>query len=164
MTNGADEPETLVFRAERRVASGLNGRRIVLAPGSHVLRIGSSRSTQMMLVRLRSRPATRTRAGHVGGIIVEVVDKEQRPHRGTDELIGVADRQPDTVGFVLTRSGKAQDDSGDAGLLSHRAAGATIVRDRPSTVVIPESSMVYFKLVQDPDNGSLLGAGVVATQ
>ena len=30
-----------------------------------------------------------------------------------------------------------------------------------STVVIPEGSMVYFKLVQDPDNGSLLGAGVV---
>ena len=30
-----------------------------------------------------------------------------------------------------------------------------------STVVIPFGQMVYFKLVQDPDDGSLLGAGVV---
>ena len=50
MTTGADEPETLVYQGTQRVGSAMNGRRIVLAPGSYVLRIGSSPLDQMMSI------------------------------------------------------------------------------------------------------------------
>ncbi len=165
MTNGADEPETLVFQAEKRVASGPNGKRIILAPGSYVLRIGSSPLNQMMSVPVEVT-AGNTKLVPVtwGGIIVEVVDKNNVPHRGTYELIRVADRQPYTVGFGAdTLLGeKLKTILAMPGLYRIVRPGANYrTRTDFSTVVIPEASMVYFKLVQDPDDGSLLGAGVV---
>src|SRR6187455_3383225 len=100
MTNGAEEPETLVFQAEKRVASGQNGKRIVLPPGSYVLRIGSSPLNQMMTVPVEIAAGdTKLVPVTWGGIIVEVVDKNNVPHRGTYELIQVSDRQPYAVGF-----------------------------------------------------------------
>ena len=165
MTNGADEPETLVYQGEKRVASGQNGKRIVLAPGSYVLRIGSSPLNQMMSV-----PVEVTAGNTIlvpvtwGGIIVEVVDKNNVPHRGTYELIHVADRQPYTVGFGAdTLLGeKLKTILATPGLYRIVRPGANYrTRTDFSTVVIPYGQMVYFKLVQDPDDGSLLGAGVV---
>ena len=50
MTNGEDEPQTLVYQGAQQVAAGQNGRRIVLAPGSYVLRIGSSPLDQMLSI------------------------------------------------------------------------------------------------------------------
>jgi hypothetical protein len=84
MTNGADEPETLVYQGEKRVASGQNGKRIVLAPGSYILRMGSSPLNQMMSVPVEVA-AGNTKLVPVtwGGIIIEVVDKNNVPHRGT---------------------------------------------------------------------------------
>ncbi len=165
MTNGADEPETLVFQGEQRVASGQNGKRIVLAPGSYVLRIGSSPLNQMMSVPVEVTAGNTTLVPVTwGGIIVEVVDKNNVPHRGTYELIRVADRQPYTVGFGAdTLLGeKLKTILAEPGLYRIVRPGANYrTRTDFSTVVIPEASMVYFKLVQDPDDGSLLGAGVV---
>ena len=165
MTNGADEPETLVYQGTQRVASGLNGRRIVLAPGSYVLRIGSSPLNQMMSVPVEVT-AGNTRLVPVtwGGMIVEVVDRNNVPHRGTYELINVADRQPYTVGFGAdTLLGeKLKTILATPGLYRIVRPGANYrTRIDFSTVVIPYGQMVYFKLVQDPDDGSLLGAGVV---
>ena len=165
MTNGADEPETLVFQGEKRIASGPNGKRIVLAPGSYVLRIGSSPLNQMMSVPVEVTAGNTTLVPVTwGGIIVEVVDKNNVPHRGTYELIHVADRQPYTVGFGAdTLLGeKLKTILATPGLYRIVRPGANYrTRTDFSTVVIPEGSMVYFKLVQDPDDGSLLGAGVV---
>ena len=165
MTNGADEPETLVYQGTQRVASGLNGKRIVLAPGSYVLRIGSGPLNQMMSVPVEVT-AGNTRLVPVtwGGMIVEVVDKNNVPHRGTYELINVADRQPYTVGFGAdTLLGeKLKTILATPGLYRIVRPGANYrTRVDFSTVVIPYGQMVYFKLVQDPDDGSLLGAGVV---
>ena len=165
MTNGADEPETLVFQGEQRVASGPNGRRIVLPPGSYVLRIGSSPLQQMMSIPVEVT-AGNTRLVPVtwGGIIIEVVDKNNVPHRGTYELIQVSDRQPYAVGFGAdTLLGeKLKTTLARPGLYRIVRPGANYrTRTDFSTVIIPEGSMVYFKLVQDPDDGSLLGAGVV---
>jgi hypothetical protein len=165
MTNGADEPETLVYQGTQRVASGLNGKRIVLAPGSYVLRIGSGPLNQMMSVPV-DVTAGNTRLVPVtwGGMIVEVVDKNNVPHRGTYELINVADRQPYTVGFGAdTLLGeKLKTILAAPGLYRIVRPGANYrTRVDFSTVVIPYGQMVYFKLVQDPDDGSLLGAGVV---
>src|SRR5688572_10268459 len=50
MTNGIDEPEALVYQGQQQVASGANGRRIVLAPGSYTLRVGSPPLNQMVTV------------------------------------------------------------------------------------------------------------------
>jgi len=165
MTNGADEPETLVYQGEKRVAAGQNGKRIVLAPGSYVLRIGSSPLNQMMSVPVEV-VAGNTKLVPVtwGGIIIEVVDKNNVPHRGTYELIHVADRQPYTVGFGAdTLLGeKLKTILAAPGLYRIVRPGANYrTRTDFTTVVIPFGSMVYFKLVQDPDDGSLLGAGVV---
>ena len=165
MTNGADEPETLVYQGTQRVASGLNGKRIVLAPGSYVLRIGSGPLNQMMSVPVEVT-AGNTKLVPVtwGGMIVEVVDKNNVPHRGKYELINVADRQPYTVGFGAdTLLGeKLKTILAMPGLYRIVRPGANYrTRVDFSTVVIPYGQMVYFKLVQDPDDGSLLGAGVV---
>src|SRR5687767_9293940 len=48
MTNGIDEPEALVYQAEKQVGGGPNGRRIVLPPGSYTLRVGSPPLNQMV--------------------------------------------------------------------------------------------------------------------
>ena len=165
MTNGADEPETLVYQGEKRVAAGQNGKRIVVAPGSYVLRIGSSPLNQMMSIPVEVT-AGNTKLVPVtwGGIIVEVVDKNNVPHRGTYELIHVADRQPYTVGFGAdTLLGeKLKTILATPGLYRIVRPGANYrTRTDFSTVVIPYGQMVYFKLVQDPDDGTLLGAGVV---
>src|ERR671912_1853566 len=75
MTNGADEPETLVFQGEQRVASGQNGKRIVLPPGSYILRIGSSPLRQMMSIPVEVTAGNTTLVPVTwGGIIIEVVD------------------------------------------------------------------------------------------
>ncbi len=165
MTNGADEPETLVYQGSQRVASGLNGTRIVLAPGSYVLRIGSSPLNQMMSVPVEVTAGNTTLVPVTwGGILIEVVDRNNVPHRGTYELINVADRQPYTVGFGAdTLLGeKLKTILAAPGLYRIVRPGANYrTRVDFSTVVIPYGQMVYFKLVQDPDDGSLLGAGVV---
>jgi hypothetical protein len=165
MTSGADEPETLVFQGTQRVASGLNGTRIVLAPGSYVLRIGSSPLNQMMSVPVAVTAGNTTLVPVTwGGIIIEVVDRNNVPHRGSYELIHVADRQPYTVGFGAdTLLGeKLKTTLATPGLYRIVRPGANYrTRVDFSTVVIPYGQMVYFKLVQDPDDGSLLGAGVV---
>jgi hypothetical protein len=168
MTNGADEPETLVYQAGKRAGSGMNGHRIILAPGNYDLRIGSSPLDQMMSI-----PVTVT-AGQTtlvpvtwGGLAIEVVDKNYVPHRGSYELIRVSDRQPYTVGFGAdTLLGeKIKTILVNPGLYRIVRPGNNYrTRTDFTTVVVPEGLMVYYKLVQDPDDGRLLGAGVVTPE
>ena len=165
MTNGADEPETLVYQGTQRVASSMNGRRIILPPGSYVLRIGSSPLDQMMSIPVQVTAGNTTLVPVIwGGIAIEVVDSNNVPHRGSYELINVADRQPYTVGFGAdTLLGeKIRTILITPGLYRVVRPGASYrARTDFSTVVVPPGSMVYFKLVLDPDDGRLLGAGVV---
>ena len=165
MTNGIDEPEILVYQGDQRIASGPTGRRIVVAPGSYMLRIGSAPLNQMVTV-----PAEVT-AGNTtlvpvrwGALVVEVVDENNVPHRGSYELIQVSDRQPYTVGFGAdTLLGeRIRTLLVGPGLYRIVRPGSNYrARTDFSTVLVPEGGVVYYKLVLDPDDGQLLGAGVV---
>ena len=165
MTSGVDEPETLVYQAGQRVASGENGRRIVLAPGSYVLRIGSAPLDQMVSVPVEVTANNTTLVPVTwSAIVIEVVDRNNVPHRGSYELIQVSDRQPYTVGFGAdTLIGeKIRTTLLPPGLFRIVRPGANYrARTDFSTVVAPAGQVVYFKLVLDPDDGHLLGAGVV---
>ena len=165
MTSGVDEPETLVYQAGQRIASGENGRRIVLAPGSYVLRIGSAPLDQMVSVPVEVTANNTTLVPVTwSAMVIEVVDRNNVPHRGSYELIQVSDRQPYTVGFGAdTLIGeKIRTTLLPPGLFRIVRPGANYrARTDFSTVVAPAGQVVYFKLVLDPDDGHLLGAGVV---
>ena len=97
-------------------------------------------------------------------MVVEVVDKDNIPHRGSYELIQVSDRQPYTVGFGAdTLQGeRIRTLLVGPGLYRIVRQGSNYrARTDFSTVVVPEGQVVYYKLVLDPDDGTLLGAGVV---
>ena len=100
MTNGIDEPATLVYQGTQLIGSGPNGRRIVLTPGSYTLRIGSAPLDQTVSVPVDVTAGNTTLVPvQWGALVVEVVDENNVPHRGSYELIQVSDRQPYTVGF-----------------------------------------------------------------
>jgi hypothetical protein len=165
MTNGIDEPEALVYQGQQQVGAGPNGRRIVLPPGNYTLRVGSAPLNQMVTIPVEVTAGNTTLVPVTwGALVVEVVDENNIPHRGSYELIQVSDRQPYTVGFgadtlvgerirtLLVRPGLYR---------VVRPGSNYRARTDFSTVLVPESSVVYFKLVLDPDDGTLLGAGVV---
>ena len=165
MTAGFDEPESLIYQGEQRVASGMNGTRIVLPPGSYTLRLGSAPLNQMMNFPVDVTAGNTTLVPvQWGAMVVEVVDENNVPHRGNYELIRVSDRQPYTVGFGAdTLLGEKI-----RTLLVHpdlyrivRPGSNYRARTDFSTVLVPQGSVVYYKLVQDPDDGTLRGAGVV---
>ena len=168
MTDGASEPAALVFREGERVASGRNGSRIVLEPGSYTVRVGSGPRSQMASVPVEIA-AGRTTVVPVrwGGLRVEVVDESNLPHRAGYELIRVADRQPYAVGFG------ADILSGERlltillppGLYRIVRSGSTYrARTDFATVLVPEGSLVHYRLVINPESGLFRGAGVVTPE
>jgi hypothetical protein len=165
MTNGIDEPEALVYQGQKQVGGGPNGTRIVLAPGSYTLRVGSPPLNQMVTIPVDVTAGNTTLVPvRWGALVVEVVDEDNIPHRGSYELIQVSDRQPYTVGFGAdTLNGeRLRTLLVGPGLYRIVRPGSNYrARTDFSTVVVPEGSVVYYKLVLDPDDGSLLGAGVV---
>ena len=162
---GSDEPEALVFQGEKRVGGGPNGQRIVLAPGSYTLRVGSAPLNQMVTIPVNVTAGNTTLVPVTwGALVVEVVDENNIPHRGSYELIQVSDRQPYTTGFGAdTLLGeRIRTLLVGPGLYRIVRPGSNYrARTDFSTVVVPEGSVVYYKLVLDPDDGTLLGAGVV---
>jgi hypothetical protein len=165
MTKGMDEPEVLVYQGTQRVAHGQTGKRIVLTPGSYTLRVGSAPLDQMLSVPVQVTAGnTTTVPVNWGALVIEVVDGNNVPHRGTYELIQVSDKQPYTTGFGAdTLLGESIRTILVAPGLYRIVRPGSNYRARTdfSTVVVPESAVVYYKLVQDPDTGTLLGAGVV---
>ena len=165
MTNGSDEPEAIVYQGQQRVAGGPNGRRIVLAPGSYTVRVGSAPLNQMVTIPVDVTAGNTTLVPvRWGALVVEVVDENNIPHRGSYELIQVSDRQPYTVGFGAdTLLGeRLRTLLVGPGLYRVVRPGSNYrARTDFSTVLVPEGSVVYFKLVLDPDDGTLRGAGVV---
>ena len=165
MTKGFDEPQFLVYQGNQRVASGQNGTRVILAPGSYVLRLGSAPLRQMLSIPVDVTAGNTTVVPvRWGALVVEVVDDNNVPHRGSYELIQVSDRQPYTVGFGAdTLVGESiRTILAAPGLYRIVRPGANYrTRTDFSTVFVPEGAVVYYKLVLDRGNGSLLGAGVV---
>jgi hypothetical protein len=163
MTNGADEPEALVYQVT--LIASARGRRILVPPGSYSLRVGSAPLDQMVTVPVDVTAGNTTLVPvRWGALVVEVVDDNNVPHRGSYELIQVSDRQPYTVGFGAdTLVGeRIRTLLVGPGLYRVVRPGSNYrARTDFSTVLVPEGSVVYFKLVLDPDAGTLLGAGVV---
>ena len=158
MTNGIDEPEALVYQGEQLIASGPNGRRIVLPPGSYTLRVGSAPLDQTVSVPVDVTAGNTTLVPvRWGALVVEVVDENNVPHRGSYELIQVSDRQPYTVGFGAdTLLGeRIRTLLVGPGLYRIVRPGSNYrTRTDFSTVLVPEGGVVYYKLVLDPDDGT----------
>ena len=168
MTNGIDEPEALLYQGAQLIASGPSGRRIVAPPGTYTLRVGSAPLNQMVSVPVDVTAGNTTLVPvRWGALVVEVVDENNVPHRGSYELIQVSDRQPYTVGFGAdTLLGeRIRTLIVGPGLYRIVRPGANYrTRTDFSTVLVPEGGVVYYKLVLDPDSGQLLGAGVVTPE
>ncbi len=166
MSEGADEPEVLVFDGEQRVASGRTGTRIPLAPGSYTLRVGSGPPTQMSALPVTVVAGqTLTQPVSWAGLKVEVVDTQNIPHRGTYEIIRAEDREVFGIGYGAdTLQGEPlRTWLLTPGLYRIVRTGETYRARRDfATVYLPEGSLVHFKLVIDPGTGDFRGAGVVA--
>jgi len=165
MTKGFDEPQFLVYQGDQRIASGQNGMRVVLPPGKYTLRLGSAPLRQLMSIPFDVTAGNTTVVPVTwGALVVEVVDGNNVPHRGSYELIEVNTRQPYTVGFGAdTLQGESiRTILMPPGLYRIVRPGANYrTRTDFSTVFVPPGAAVYYKLVLDPDTGQLLGAGVV---
>ncbi len=166
MSKGADEPEVLVFSGEERVASGRTGTRIPVAPGSYTLRVGSGPPSQMSALPVTvAAGETAVPTVSWAGLKVEVVDTQNIPHRGTYEIIRAEDREVFGIGYGAdTLQGEPLRTWLLApGLYRIVRTGETYRARRDfATVLLPEGSLVHFKLVIDQVTGDFRGAGVVA--
>ena len=165
LSDGASEPETLVFQNERQVAFGPTGRRIVVPPGRYGVRVGSG-PTRFMVTEEVTVTAGDTVMVAVrwGGLRVSVVDENDIPHGGSYELIRASDRQPYAVGFGADMLAGEQLSTTlmPAGLYRIVRRGATFrARTDFATVLVPAGALVHFKLVVDRADGSFRGGGVV---
>ena len=163
---GSDEPEALVFQGEKRVGGGPNGQRIVLAPGSYTVRVGSAPLNQMVTIPVNVTAGNTTLVPVTwGALVVEVVDENNIPHRGSYELIQVSDCDSWTRPVLApTRSSASASGPcswGQASIAS--CARAPTIGRAPISPPwwCRRARSVHYKLVLDPDDGTLLGAGVV---
>lgn len=165
MSSSADEPLVLVFAEEEQVLSGATGKRLVLAPGTYRVRVGSGAIERMHTAEVEVRAGrTAVVPAKWGALKVEVVDEGNIPHRGTYELIRVEDREvigtgygADTLQAEPLRTWLLA-----PGLYRIVRPGETYrARRNFATVEIPEGGLVHFKLVTEPSTGEFRGAGVV---
>ena len=165
MSAADSEPQALVFRGDEQVASGPHGARIIVEPGAYLVRVGSGPVPQMLSIPVDVQAgATTVVPVRWGGLRIEVVDETNVPHRGTYELIRVADRQPYTVGFGAdTLQGeRLLTLLMPPGLYRIVQAGASYrVRTDFATVLVPAGGLVRYRLVINPTSGLFRGAGVV---
>ncbi len=165
MSGTDNEPQAIVFLGDDQVASGPNGARIVVGPGSYTVRVGSGPIHQMVSVAVDVQAgATTVVPVRWSGLRIEVVDESNLPHRGAYELIRVTDRQPFTVGFGAdTLQGEQlRTLLMPPGLYRIVQPGGNYrARTDFATVLAPEGGLVHYKLVINPDDGQFRGAGVV---
>ena len=165
LSDGALEPEVLVYRDGRHTAAGPTGRRIVVAPGRYRVRVGSGPTALMVQEDVTVvAGATATVAVRWGGLRVSVVDANDVPHRGSYEIFRASDRQPFAVGFGAdTLQGEQVSTTlMPADLYRIVRRGATFrTRSDFSTVLVPAGALVHYKLVVDRRDGSFRGGGVV---
>lgn len=166
MTHPDDEPDVLVFQDGEEVADGPTGRRIFVPPGPCVVRVGSGSVSQTVAVTSEVH-ARMTALVPVrwGGLVLEVVDENNVPYRGSYELIRVSDREVLGIGLGAdTLLGeRLRTWLLEPGLYRIVQPGSTYrTRTDFATVHIPQNSLVFYKLVINPNTGEFRGAGVVA--
>lgn len=100
MTTGLDEPPVEILSGEERVAEGTSGQRIILAPGTYTVRIGSGATQQRMVVQATVRELSTTVIPvSWSGLTVHVVNERYNSLRASYELIRVSDREYMGIGF-----------------------------------------------------------------
>lgn len=165
LSDGESEPQAVVLQGERQVTTGPNGTRLAVSPGEYTVLVGSGPTPQMARVSVRvTEGQTAIVPIRWGGLRIEVVDENNIPHRGSFELIRVENRQPYVVGFGAdTLQGeRIATLLVPEGLYRIVRRGSNYrARTDFSTVLVPEGALVHYKLVLDPSNGGLRGAGVV---
>jgi hypothetical protein len=168
MSKGIDEPEVLVYSGEERIASGKTGTRILVAPGTYAVRVGSGAIKQMTDHQATVKAdATTTVAPSWAGLKVEVVDTQNIPHRGTYELIRSGEQQVFGLGQGAdSLQGEAlQTWLLPSGLYRIVRQGETYRARRDfATVFLPEGGLVHFKLVIEEETGDFRGGGIVTAQ
>lgn len=167
ITNPLDEPPVTVSRGSQRVAEGTTGVRIVVAPGTYEVRLGSGPVEQ----RMRFQATVRERMTTVlpvswAALSVHVVDEQFGSLRGAYEMIRVDDREYIGIGFGT------DEQAGEplstwilpAGLYKIVRLGETYRARRDfSTVRLESAAHTHFILVQD-QNGEFRGAGEVPVE
>ena len=165
ISDGDREPNVVILQRDEEVGRGPTGRRIQVPAGRTHVRVGSGSVSQTMDIVVDIRPGQTVMVPvQWGGLVVEVVDENNLPHRGSYELIRMSDREVLGLGFGAdTLLGETlRTWLLEPGLYRIVRAGSTYrARTDFATVSIPEGGLVLFKLVEDPVTGDFRGAGVV---
>lgn len=158
------EPTVAVLSHGQRVATGLMGRRIPLAPGKYQLDFGSGPASQHIIRDVEVVEGETTIVPpDWSALDVSVVNANFIPFLGTYELIRMSDREYLGVGYGVNEElgQKAQVWVLQAGLHKLIQSGSTYrARTNFSTVRLMAGMSVPFTLVQDEVTRDFLGAGV----
>lgn len=166
--SGFDEPPVEVLLNEERVAEGKSGQRILLNPGTYVVRIGSGASQQRMRVQATVRElATTVIPVSWSALTIHVVDERYNSLRSSYELIRVDDREYLGIGF-----GTDEQAGEPVSTWVLRPGVYKIVRVGENyrarrdfvTVRLLRAQHTHFLLVLDPDTGEFAGGGEVPEQ
>ncbi len=166
MSDGPDEPQVIVQKDGKTVASGSTGQRIAVRPGSYTILVGSG-ALNRMTVRTVQVVAGRDTVVDPdwAGLKIEVVDTSNIPFAGLYEVIRMSDRLSVGIGYGAD---SLQGESLttwllEPGLYRIVRAGETYRARRDfATVDLPRAGLVHFKLVLDETTGDFRGAGVVS--
>ena len=164
ITGPEHEPPARVV-TDTEIISVSVGQRFILDPGPYVVIISSGTPQQGVSVAIEvSEGETTVVPVGWGALRIEVTDDHRIPHRGTYELIRADTMQPVGTGFgVDTLQGEIlQTWLLPPGIyrIVRPGRSSRALRDF-ATVVIPDLGFVRYRLVQDPDTGEFLGAGVL---
>ncbi|MBI4818665.1 MAG: hypothetical protein HY791_20520 [Deltaproteobacteria bacterium] len=165
MAEPLDEPPVQVLSGGDRVAEGTTGKRIVLAPGSYEVLVGTGAREQRIRINATVRENRTTIVPPSwAGLQVHVVDEFFNALRNSYELIRVDDREYAGVGFG------ADEQAGEPlstwvlrpGLYKIVRVGETYRARRDfATVRLLEGRLTHFVLVVDETTGDFLGGGEV---
>lgn len=100
MTNPLDEPPVTVYRGGQRVDEGTTGLRILVAPGTYEVRLGSGPLEHRISIQatVRERHTTVIPVSWAG-LSIHVLDEQFSSLRGSYEIIRVDDREYIGSGF-----------------------------------------------------------------
>jgi hypothetical protein len=165
MTDPAGEPPYVVISDEQAVARTPTGQKTILPPGAYRVLVGSGVESQMIAHDIQ------VYEGHCtliepdwSGIVVRVVDKHGMQFRGTYELFALPDGEDFGLGLGAdeTRGETLRTWLMPPGrYMIVRSGENPRARTDFLTVRLLAGELVYFTLVQDEEDGTFMGGGVV---
>ena len=168
MTNPLDEPPITILSGGKKVKEGTTGNRIILAPGTYEVQLGSGAEQQRISIQatVRERNTTVIPVSW-SGLSIHVVDEQFGSLRGSYEIIRVEDREYIGLGFGT------DEQAGEpvstwimrAGLYKIVRVGENYRARRDfATVRLREGRHTHFLLVLDRDTGEFSGGGEVPAE